>query len=254
MGRALVRSLSSAYAQGATRAFYEPGSPIDAALAQRQHDAVVDGLVALGDEVHRLPSPPDLPDAVFVEDTAVVWGTDALLTRSAHPGRRGEARAVGEALEALGLRVTPMTSGTLDGGDVLRVGRRLFVGRSSRTDDEGIEALRRCFVGAEVVVVPLTDAALHLKCVASTPGDEATVVLAEGTIDPSVFAGCRVVTVPAAEAYAANVVGDGRRVLVAEGFPRTAERLVAAGFEPLPVDVSELRKGDGSLTCLSLRF
>jgi len=251
---ALVRSVPASYAAQATRAHYDPTSAIDPAATVAQHRGVARALARLGDDVHWLASPDDQPDAVFVEDTAVVVGGRALVARSAHPGRRGEAVAVAARLAALGLDVVSMDDGTLDGGDVLRVGTQLFVGRSTRTDATGVAWLARTFPALEVVPVELPAGVLHLKCVASTPGDEATVVLAEGTVPVDVFAGLRCIEVPADEAYAANLVGNGRRVVVAAGHPRTADLLDAAGFEVDPVPVDELRKGDGSLTCLSLRF
>jgi len=252
--RALVRTVPSSYAASATRAHYEPDSRIDLGRARSQHRAVVAALTELGDEVHWLPAPDEQPDAVFVEDTAVVVGRRALVTRSAHPGRRAEADAVAARLRELGLEVHRQRQGTLDGGDVLRVGEHLFVGRSARSDEAGAAALARVFPTCTVHAVALPEGVLHLKCVASTPGDGQTVVIAAGSLAPEVFVGCRVVTVPRAEAYAANVVGDGHRVVVAAGYPGAAEALSVAGFRPVPVEVGELRKGDGSLTCLSVRW
>jgi len=254
MGTALLRTLPSSYAAGATRVYYEPGSGIDMQRARRQHELLAEALDALGDHVVWLDSPDDQPDAVFVEDTAVIVGDRALIARSAHPGRAAEAEAVADALDAMGLTVVRMQAGTLDGGDVLRIGGRLWVGRSDRTDADGVAALQGAFPELAVQQVKLPPGVLHLKCVASTPGDGQTVVLAEGTVPPDVFDGVRVVLVPHDEAYAANVVGNGDEVLVPAGYPGAAAALRRAGFTPRAVEVSELRKGDGSLTCVSLRW
>lgn len=249
---ALVRALSDGYADATRGALGDPAldGPIDVALARSQHAAYVAGLEALGFAVQTLPAGG--PDACFVEDQAVVVGARALLCRTGHPGRRAEAGAVREALEALGLTVVCMGEGdgVLEGGDVLRVGGRLYVGRSSRTDGRGIACLQRNFPELEVVPVDLPAGVLHLKCVCSSPAPD-LVLLAEGALAPTTFAGT-VRQVPASEAYAANAVGHGGRVLVAGGYPRTAELLRAEGLDVFPLELSEIRKGDGSLTCLSL--
>lgn len=254
MPTALVRPVTASYAAAATRAYYAPDEAIDLGRARAQHAAVVQALEALGDRIVWVDAPDAQADAVFVEDTAVVYGGRALRSRSANPARAAEHGPVADALAAEGLEVVPLTAGCLDGGDVLRVGRRVWVGRSTRTDDRGIAGLVAAFPELDVAVVDLPPGSLHLKCVASTPGDGATVVLAEGTVPASAFTGARVVTVPAAEAYAANLVGDGATVVMAAGHPGAAEAVARAGFAVRTVAVDELRKGDGSITCLSLRW
>jgi dimethylargininase len=146
-----------------------------------------------------------------------------------------------------------LSDGTLDGGDCLRLGKRLFVGRTARTNDAGIAALAAALAKHAVDVVPVDvpHGVLHLKCVCS-PLDHERMLLAEGTLDPRLFGSARVLLVPAAESYAANVVAHGPRVLVPEGFPRTRELLERAGFAAHAIDNRELRKADSALTCLSV--
>lgn len=245
---AIVRGVPRSYAHATVRS---PLGPIDVELARAQHAAYVAALRSLGAVITSVPADDDLPDSCFVEDHAVVIGDLALACRLGHVGRRAEAGPVRAAL-AEHLALSVMTDGTLDGGDVLRVGRTLFVGRSARTDADGIAALDRTFAphGYRVIPVPI-EHHLHLKCVA-TALDDTTVLLADGTVDPSVFRGFDVVRVDAADAYAANVVASGRGALVAAGFPRVEDALTRRGFHVVPVELSEFRKGDGSCTCLSI--
>ena len=249
---ALVRPVSATFDRALTR---EPGRRPDVARARAQHRAYTDALERLGCTLVQVPAADALPDACFIEDTLVVARGRALLTRPGAPSRRPELTAVRDALAGLPVSLhveeTP-DEATLDGGDVLRVGDHLFVGRSARTDAGGVEALRRAFgpVGLHVVEVPVRDA-LHLKCHASTPAP-GVVLLAEGFAAPERFEPYRVVVVPASEAYAANVVGVGSSVLVAEGHPITISRLKALDLDPIPLPVDEIAAADGSLTCLSV--
>jgi dimethylargininase len=250
--RALVRSLPATFLDATVAA--RPAAPIELAVARAQHDGYVSALASLGPRVTVLPADDALPDCCFVEDTAVVADGIALITTPGAPSRRGEPRAVRDALAPL-LEIAEVgAAGTLDGGDVLRIGRRMYVGRSARTDAGGARRLREVFGarGYDVREVSI-GALLHLKCACSSlDGDD--VLVAEGALPPSVFEGLRVVQAPAAEAYAANCVAIGRRVLMAAGFPGTARALRAAGYEPTELPVTEFRKADGSLTCLSLLF
>ncbi|PIE16882.1 MAG: hypothetical protein CSA66_07035 [Proteobacteria bacterium] len=253
--RALVRGLPASFVDALGQV---PGAPaIDLALARRQHAAYVDALRGLGLEVTALPADEALPDCCFVEDTAVVAEGLALISRPGAPARRGETDAVAAALSPhLELRRMAAPA-RLDGGDVMRVGRRLYVGRSARTDAAGRAALVDAFGprGLEVIAVDIAPGQLHLKCHASAIGDD-LVVVAEGSWPAAVDLGASVtvVRIPAEEAYAANVVGHGGRALVAAGYPTVAERLRAEGLEVVPLDVSQLALADGSLTCLSVIF
>lgn len=230
-----------------------PDPPIDPALARHQHAAYRAALAALGARVVTLPPDDAHPDACFVEDTAVVIDDLALVTRPGAPSRRGEGAAIAAALAPLVELATMEAPATLDGGDCLRLGRTLFVGRSARTNAAGIARAAQVFAprGVRVVAVDLPPAVLHLKCVCARLGDD-RVLLADGTIDPAVFAGVGIVRVPATEAYAANAVAIGAGVVCADGFPATRAALERAGFAVHAVPTTEVRKADGSLTCLSI--
>lgn len=246
---ALLRAVPDSYTHAVRR---DPTVP-DVALARAQHAAYARALERLGYAVRVLPADEDCPDGPFVEDTAVVARGRALVTRSAHPARAREHDAVAVALAEAGLEVVRLSGGTLDGGDVLQVGDVLFVGRSHRTDEAGVAGLRATFapLGLDVRPIDVPPEVLHLKCVCSTPA-EGVALLAEGCgVD---LDGVRVVRVPAEEAYAANTVGANGRVIVAAGHPATARALSALGLETIPLDLSEIRRADGALTCLSLRW
>jgi dimethylargininase len=250
----LVRPVASSFADALAQ--QAPGAPIDVALAQAQHAAYVAALRGLGLGVRELPAEAAHPDGCFVEDMAVVAGDRALITRSGAPSRRGEAPSVAAALAGEGLELHQMAApATLDGGDVLRVGQTLLVGRSGRTNAAGVEALRAAFgpLGYRVRAVAVP-AALHLKCYLSSPRP-GVLLAARGRVAPAWVEGLgEVVWLPEEEAYAANVVGVGERVLVAAGHPRAAAALAALGLEPVALAVSEIAKADGSLTCLSVLY
>lgn len=227
-------------------------SPIDVQVARRQHREYASALSRAGLELVQLEPDETFPDGCFVEDCALVADGTALITRPGAPSRRGEVDAVRAALErVLRVEVTAAPA-TLDGGDCMRVGRRIFVGRSQRTNDAGIARVREVFgpLGFDVIAVPLHQV-LHLKCVCS-PLDDETILLADGTLPHELFAGLRILRVPASEECAANAVAVGRTVLVAAGHPVTHRMVEEQGFSVIPIDTSEIRKADGALTCLSV--
>lgn len=243
---ALVRGVSPSFSRAITR---HPEAP-DAARAAAQHAAYVQALRDAGLAVTALPADPELPDCCFVEDTALLAEGRALVCCPGAPARRAEVASVAAALPMPRLYADQLVPGaTLDGGDCLRVGRRWYVGRSGRTNEAGIAAVRLAFPEYEVIPVPVVD--LHLKSSCSDLGGS-RVLLAEGTIDAEVFSGLELVFVHAEEAAAANVVALGDLVLVAAGFPRVAATLGALGYAVVPIAADELRKADGALTCLSL--
>lgn len=249
--RGIVRGIPASYAHATVRAAL-PGGPIDVDLAREQHARYVRRLRRYGVNLIEVPIADDQPDSCFVEDQAIVVDGRALIARVGHPGRRAETDAIADVLAGC-VEVVRMRDGALDGGDVLRVGNTLIVGRSARTDAIGARALYNRFHphGIAIREVAVGDQ-LHLKC-AVTALAEDLVVLAEGTYDPGLFAGVAdVLLVPAEELYAANVVAIGKIVMVADGFPVTAERIAARGYDVRPIDMSEIRKGDGSMTCLSV--
>ncbi len=226
--------------------------PIDVERARRQH---VDYEVALrrcGVRVHRLPEAPDLADAVFVEDTAVVVDELAVVTRPGADSRRPEVDAVASALATWRPLARIEAPATLDGGDVLRVGRRVWVGRSSRSDALGVEQLAAVLAphGYEVRVVDVRGC-LHLKSAVTAVGD-GLLLANPAWVDPTVFDGVEVIPVDPAEPMGANALWTGSRVIYAAAFPRTARRLESHGLELETVEVDELAKAEGAVTCCSI--
>jgi len=248
---ALVRSIPDSYAQALAAVPADP--PIDVEDARAQHAAYVAALAGLGIEVITLDADEAHPDCVFVEDTAVVAGDVAVITRPGAPSRQGEVAAVAAALAGrLELHRMPAPA-TLDGGDCLRLGTTIYVGRSARTNDLGVSFLRQMLSGhgITVVSVPLPPEVLHLKCVCARLDDD-RVLVAEGALPEDTFGETALVRIPADEAYAANVLAVGGAVLCADGFPRTQETLESAGFRTIPLLTTEARKADGALTCMSI--
>jgi dimethylargininase len=227
--------------------------PIDIALARAQHAAYRRALAAAGVAVTLLPELKGFPDCCFVEDCAVIVGDEALVTRLGTASRVGEAPSVAAALQARCAVQRMVAPGRLEGGDVMRVGRTVFVGRSTRTNEAGIAQLREVVAahGLTLRVVPVPSVLLHLKCACSALG-EGNALVAQNHFEPKWFEGIDVVWVPPAEAYAANAVVVNGHVLLAAGFPVTRARLVERGFVVTELSMSEIRKADGSLTCLSL--
>lgn len=228
--------------------------PIDAGAAARQHRAYRDVLRACGARVVTLPAVDELPDSVFVEDTAIVLDEVAVLTRPGVESRRGEVNLIKPEVARLRPVVRVEPPATIEGGDVLRLGRTLYVGLSPRTNAEGAAALRRLAAphGYEVVTVK-PRGCLHLKTGCSAL-DDGTVLVNPAWVDAAVFRGLEVLAADAAEPWAANVVSVGGALCVSAAFPRTAEMLAARGYDVRPVEVSEFGKAEGSLTCLSLLF
>jgi dimethylargininase len=231
-------------------------APIDVARAARQHAAYEQALADAGLDVIRLPALNEDPDAVFVEDTALLLGGHAVITRPGAPSRAGETNSTAAGL-ADDFELHRIQSGYLDGGDVLRIGRTLYVGLSTRTDTTGIEALSALAapLGFTVVQAQLRDC-LHLKTGATYAGHDASgtsvLLYSERSIDPSQFADVEPLAVDTLEGAAANVLKVGERLILPAGNPRTAERLRERGFTLVEVDVSELQKAEAGVTCMSL--
>jgi dimethylargininase len=250
MTRAIVREVPASFPRALAMA--ASPIPIDVTLARAQHAAYRAALAACGATVQAIPADDDLPDCCFVEDTAVIAGARALLAHPGAPSRRAEIAAVSRVL-AEHLEVIAMTApATLDGGDCMRLGDTIYVGRSARTNALGIARLADVFPRLRVVAIELPPHVLHLKCVCS-PLDDERMLLADESLPASVFR-AEIVRVPAGETYAANAVAIGSHAIVADGFPRTRDAIAAAGFIVHPVPTSEVRKADGSLTCQSLVF
>jgi dimethylargininase len=208
----------------------------------------------LGVRVISLPEEPNLPDAVFVEDTAVVLDEVAVLARPGAAARLAEVSTIEPVLAAYRALRRIEVPGTLDGGDVLRLERVLYVGRSTRTNAAGITQLSQLVepFGYRVRPVPVTGC-LHLKSACSHVGD--AVVLVNGNwIDTGAFSEVEVVEIDAAEPAAANAVLVEDAVLMASDVPRTADLIRNRGRRVVTVDLSELRKAEAGGTCMSLIF
>jgi dimethylargininase len=228
--------------------------PIDFERAQAQHGAYEQALARAGCRVESLPALDDLPDSVFVEDVAIVLDEIAIVTRPGARSRRAEADHIAPLLAKYRRVSFIQEPGTLDGGDVLRLGRRLYVGRSGRSDDNGIEQLRAVAwpYGYTVTAVPVSGC-LHLKS-AITEVSPGVVLVNPAWVGPAIFGHATVMEVDPAEPYGANGLLVGSRLIYPESFPRTRRRLEAAGIVIEPVDVSELQKAEGAVTCCSLVF
>ncbi|MEO8808780.1 MAG: arginine deiminase family protein [Rhodanobacter sp.] len=228
--------------------------PIDVARARAQHREYLGALESVGCHVLNLPEEAELPDSVFVEDVAVVLDEFAVLTRPGAPSRRGEVASVASLLRKYRLLQALKEPATLDGGDVLRLGRTLYVGQSARSNPSGIEQLRALLAPRDYVVVAMpTRDCLHLKSAVTALSDD-TVLLQRAWVDRGRFARFRVIEVDPAEPHAANVLRVGDALIMPASFPRTRQRLVNAGFAVKVVDVSELQKAEGATTCCSLVF
>ncbi len=227
---------------------------IDIDRAARQHQAYERALAVCGCRVYRVPPAPRQPDAVFVEDTALVLDEVAVITRPGVASRHVETDLVADTLYSWRPLAWIHAPATLDGGDVLRVGKNLYVGRSARSNDEGRRQLVEIVRPYGYHVLPVTFVGcLHLKSAVSAIAQD-TLLIDTLRIESTQFEGMRLISVPAEEHMAANALTIGGRVLVAGGFPGTRERLDSLGFETMSVANDELAKAEGGLTCCSLIF
>jgi dimethylargininase len=231
---------------------YLAREPIDYERAVEQHAAYERLLEELGLRVDRIEADAALPDCCFVEDAAIVLDDVAVITRMGAPSRRGETAAVASALERHRPLVRLPEPARIDGGDVLVLGRRIFVGLSNRTDTAGISALAAAVRphGCAVVPVRMHDC-LHLKTAVTAAGPRLLLVN-PAWVDPEPWRDFDTIEVAPGEPGAANVLEAGGVVIAAAGFPRTADRLRARGLDVRTVDVSEFQKAEGGVTCKSL--
>lgn len=247
---ALVRRPSPRLAEGLVT--HVERVPVDAALAQRQWDSYVAAFRLYGWETAEVAPAEDCPDSAFVEDTLVLHRNVAVVTRPGTPSRQPETADAAEAAAGLGYALAHVREpGTLEGGDVLQLGDTVYVGRSGRTNAEGVRQLRATLepLGARVVAVPL-GRVLHLKS-AVTALPDGTVIGYPGLLEhPGLFP--RYLPVPEESGSHVVSLGEGRLLLAASA-PATAELLADLGYEPVPVDISEFEKLEGCVTCLSVR-
>ena len=251
--RALVRPPSRALSRCALT-FLER-QPIDFEAATAQHAAYVEALRRAGIDVQVLQPEPDLPDACFVEDTAVVMDECAVVTRPGIDSRRDEVESVVSALAPVRPVVRIVAPGTIEGGDVLHAGRRtFFVGQTPRTNAEGTRQFTEAVEPHGYTVVPVTPAGcLHLKSAVTFIGGETLLVNPEW-IDLDLFSRWQCVPIAPEEPYGANALLASGVVHVAASAPLTRRKLEALGFTTVPLDTSEFEKAEAALTCLSLLF
>ena len=250
--RAIVRDVPNTISAGISTA--DLGQP-DADKAREQHRSYLAALEDCGLEVILLDPDERYPDSVFVEDTAVVTESCAIVTNQGAPERRGEVREVEKVLVDLYGEVERITDpGTVDGGDVLQVRDHFYVGLSMRTNREGAEQLSAILhsYGFGVTFVELRRF-LHLKTgVAYLGGDD--IVVAGELVERDEFGGFDRIVVPAKEEYGANCLRVNDRVLVAKGYETVGLGIAERGYEVTGLEMSEFRKLDGGLSCLSLRL
>ena len=254
--RAIVRPPGRSYAKGLTSSS-QLGLP-DLARALEQHAQYCAALRECGLEVTTLPPDERFPDSTFVEDTAVIADRVAILTRPGAPSRAGEVQAIADALGSIRPRLERIEPpGTLDGGDICQVGEHFFIGISARTNAEGARQLAAILIGhgysCSTIDIRSNAALLHLKTGIAWLGDRLCIAVSGFPRVPE-MAQYEVIEVDAADAYAANCVRVNDSVLVAAGFPAASQRLRSAGFAPRELEMSEFRKMDGGLSCLSLRL
>lgn len=228
--------------------------PIDLARAQQQHHAYEALLAKLGAQVVSLPAEPDLPDSMFVEDPAIVLDELAVILPLGTETRRREAASLAQELAKYRKLAYIQLPGTLEGGDVLRICRKLFVGLTKRSNAEGIRRLAELVRphGYEVIAVPVTGC-LHLKSAVTWIADN-TLLANRAWFDTKPFASYDWIDVDPAEPHAANALALGATVICPASFPRTRERIASLGHRVTPLDISELQKAESGLTCSSLLF
>lgn len=252
---AIVRLPGANFADGLTTVDF--GVP-DFERVAAQHAAYCDALVECGLAVTTLKADLRFPDSTFVEDTAILTPRGPILMRPGAASRAGEVDAIRPALEHFYSSLpTIVAPGTVDGGDICEAGNHYFIGLSHRTNEEGARQLAAHLASlgytSSTIDVRGMTSILHLKSGIAFIEDNTLVVMEEMAANPQ-FAGFSLIRVAADESYAANCVRVNDRVLVADGFPRMTSELTARGFNPLILDMSEFRKMDGGLSCLSLRF
>src|SRR5229473_3501048 len=228
--------------------------PIDLATAQQQHHAYETLLGKLGARVISLPAEPDLPDSLFVEDPAIVLDELAVILPLGTETRRREAPSLAQALAKFRKLAYVTLPGALEGGDVLRIGRKLFIGLTQRSNAEGIRQLAAILAphNYEVIAVPVTGC-LHLKSAVTYLGRN-TLLSNRAWFDTIPLAGYEWIDVDPAEPHAANALALAGTVIFPASFPRTRGRIEARGFHVAPLDISELQKAESGLTCSSLLF
>jgi len=226
--------------------------PIDLDIARAQHHEYVAALRKLGCKVIELPAEADLPDSVFVEDPAFILPEVAVITRPGADSRKLEAESIIQALSPYLKLIHVRAPATVDGGDVLVLGKSIYVGLSTRTNQDAIRQLNEllCEYGYTVTGVQLRDC-LHLKS-AVTRIDDRTLLINPNWVETSHFKNFDLIEVDPSEPFAANCLPIGESIIFPAAFPKTRARLEERGYKVVTVEVSELAKAEGAVTCCSL--
>jgi dimethylargininase len=227
-------------------------TPIDVDIARAQHHQYVQALAELGCDVVELPSEADLPDSVFVEDTAFILPEVAVITRPGADSRKPETESIVRALTPYIKLVHVREPATVDGGDVLVLGKNIYVGLSTRSNQDAIDQLNEMLgeCGYSGTCVQMHDC-LHLKTAVTRVGDK-TLLINKNWVDTHHFETFQWIEVESSEPFAANCLPVGHSMLYPTSFPKTCAKLEAAGYKMKTVDVSELAKAEGAITCCSL--
>ncbi len=249
---AITRSVSSAIVN--CELSFIPRQPIDLKIAREQHHSYEQLLEKLGARLVSLASEPDLPDSMFVEDPAIVLDELAVIFPLGTASRRLEAASLAEAISKFRKLEYVALPGHLEGGDILRIGRKLFVGVTKRSNAEGLRQLAAILAPHHYeVIAVLVTGCLHLKSAVTCLGRR-TLLANRAWFDPAPFSGYQWIDVDAAEPHAANALALGNTIIFPASFPRTRARVEAQGFQVTPLDISELQKAESGLTCSSLIF
>jgi dimethylargininase len=249
---AITREVNAA--MGSCELTFLPRVSIDIALAQQQHQHYQSVLSSLGCEMVVVPTEPGLADSVFVEDTAIVLDEFAVSLRPGAASRLPEVAGVEHVLKKHRMLKSIQPPGTLDGGDLLRIDNIIFAGLSTRSNRSGVEQFRHIVAeyGYSVTTIETT-MCLHLKSAVSevAPG---TLLINPHWISRSAFRDFELIEIDEKEAHAANALMVGQSVVCSASFPRTIDRLVSRGIDVIPVELSELQKAEGAVTCCSLIY
>jgi len=250
--QAITRKPGENFAQGITTTL--SSDPPKYELILKQHKSYLETLNAIGLDIIQLEPLPGFPDAYFVEDTAVVTGDVAVITNPGAESRKGEEDSIAAVLARFRQTARIQAPGTLDGGDVLQIGTHFFIGLSERTNTEGAEQLGRILekFGNTWTTIPV-GAGLHFKSSVNYVGKN-TILVTEEFADHEKLTGFDLIVVNNSEAYAANTLWVNDYLLTPKGYPDTRQKLKKLKSEIIELDTSEIRKMDGGLTCMSIRF
>jgi len=245
---AIVRPVADTYDQCVRTG----NEKIDGALAQKQHRDYCEALQSLGLKLIWVKGDNTLPDGCFVEDTAFILGAKAVICNIKVPSRAKEVAEVAKVLETLKDVYYIKPPATIDGGDILNIGNRIFAGLSKRTNIQAVRQLKEIVRNDGFDITPVkVSKVLHLKSACTYLGDN-YVIVAEDRFDLDALRGYSKIRVPKGEERAADCLSVNGTVLVAKGYPKTTKLVESEGFAVKELDISEFRKGDGALTCLSI--